>query len=405
MINDVSNPAKLIALMLQGHTPERMAMEMLPREWREVARCLAPLEKGERVKALETKVLDFENAADLRNQVYTEIRAMDQPAHRKTGLGDPISKPIAEQISEFPVKSPDEDLRRAILQTLEGPTKKGERRPSMRLRSLAAGKMLLDWMEKHGQFVQSEAQELFYFWRDDRTLFGLDTDRFAAWLYALTGANPAGTNYAFLLADCKTVASSAEKRPVVRLAAWDKIAEVLRVSRFDGTVYVLDGEQIREEGNGEGEFIFADSPIWAPYEPEFDNTPGAALQWWSSELPNWEGGERQQQMYGLALRAWLLTAFFSELCPAKPLLVLKGEMGSGKSSLMRTMLRLVFGSTAQVGGVPDKPDGFTAWAASEHFIVIDNLDQFVGWLRDKLARISTGTTDSYRKLYSNNEVG
>jgi len=110
-------------------------------------------------------------------------------------------------------------------------------------------------------------------------------------------------------------------------------------------------------------------------------------------------------MSGLKLRVWILSSFFSELCPTRPMLVYVGEMGSGKSSQARMLLRFLFGPTMQVGGVPDKEDGFTTWASNEHYVVLDNLDQFVGWLRDKLARICTGAEDVYRKLYSNNERG
>ena len=57
-----------------------------------------------------------------------------------------------------------------------------------------------------------------------------------------------------------------------------------------------------------------------------------------------------------------------------------------------------------MSGVPDRPDGFTAAAASSHIMAIDNLDNFVSWMPDKIARLATGAKDELRKLYTTNEV-
>jgi len=406
-------PARLIALMLRGEQPEVKAREALPLDWRKLARALWRLEKADRVKQLETELGAFADAEAMKQAIYDESRKLDAPAHRKTDLGRGVSPGVVEMAVAFPLESPDEDLRRCVLSVLEGPQGKGEKRPSARVRRLAAGKTLLDWLNEHGGFVQSEAGQLYYFWRDERVLYGIETDRFAGWLYTLTGVNPACQDYRHLLSDCKTAALDAPVRPVVRLAAWDNDENRLYVSRFDGSVYVMDGNEIREEGNGEGPFIFNDDPLWVPYEPDLEGN-GEALRWFTDDLPNWDvdrvGGDPEAQtkaraMSGLKLRAWILSAFFCELCPTRPMLVYVGEMGSGKSSQARMLLRFLFGPSQQVGGVPDKEDGFTTWASNAHFVVLDNLDQFVSWLRDKLARICTGAEDVYRKLYSNNEQG
>jgi len=71
--------------------------------------------------------------------------------------------------------------------------------------------------------------------------------------------------------------------------------------------------------------------------------------------------------------------------------------------LFRLLLWLLFGPMVQIAGVPDRPDGFTAAAAAEHVLVLDNVDVFTPWLRDKLARIVSGSEDFYRKLYTGNE--
>lgn len=318
---------------------------------------------------------------------------------RKRRLGDRIPSSAACVIADIAPDPPDAELRQAIIAALLGDDAGQETKPPALLRRHKAGALLLSWLREHGGFVRSETDDLYYFYEGKRRLFNLDTNRWAAWLYALSGANPASTDYAHLNADCKAAAMVAQRRPIVRVSAWDDKTQVLRVSRLDGTVYVLDGQTIKEEPNGL-HVLFDDDPLWQPYQPNFDAT--GAVGWLTNNIPNWS---KDGDTYGLTFRAWVLSSFFTELCPSRPFAVFLGEKGSGKSMALRMLLKLLFGPAAEVSGVPDKPDGFTAAAAAAHVLVLDNLDQFTGWLRDKLARLATGARDHYRRLYTSNEQG
>lgn len=313
-------------------------------------------------------------------------------------LGQRLSRDVADAVVSVAPDPPDPELRNAIIGALLERQEEGKRMVPAILRRRKAGELLLAWMGEHGGFVQSTAGEQFYFWRSERRLFNLETAHFAAWLYSLSGCNPAGTDYAHLLADCKAAALSAPRRSIIKLAAWDGANEVLRVSRFDGTVYVLDGTTIEEEANGE-HVLFLDDQTWIPYEPAFSGP--AALHWHTSELPNWQDKSRG---YGLALRAWILSIFFTELCPTRPFLAMIGEKGAGKTMILRLLLRFLFGPLGEVSGVPDKPDSFTTAAAAAHLLALDNLDGFHGWLRDKMARLATGGVDEMRQLYTTKEL-
>lgn len=322
-------------------------------------------------------------------------KGKDHKTDRSLGgpIGSKIPKEQAKQIIDDAPATPDTGLKQAII----GLLLPGKDKPPPMIRRQEAGKLLLDWLNNKGGFVQSEDGTLFFFYRPERRLYDLSSERWAAWLYSLTGTNPAGTDYAYLSADCKAAAIFAPKRKVVRFAAWD--GEALRVSRFDGTVFKLDGKGITEEANGEN-ILFLDDPSWTPYSPDFRSS--GHLLWFTTELPNWDDNRK---MYGLVLRAWVLSIFFSELCPTRPILVLLGEKGSGKSMTLRLLLRLLFGPLSELSGIPDRPDGFTAAAAAAHLLALDNLDDFTPWLRDKLASLSTGKVAEYRKLYTSNERG
>jgi hypothetical protein len=309
-------------------------------------------------------------------------------------LGARIPHNQAQEIKRTVKRWAEPELVRQVI------TAVSNKKEALITRKLDAGEIVLDWMHDHGEFVQSETGGLYYLDARARRLLDLNSDMFGAWLYARTGLNPGGTDFAHILADCKSTALRTPARQVVRVAHWDTEEMELRVSRFDGTVYVIDGHTISEEANGV-HVIFDDDPGWQTYTPDFDN-PRDSLLWSTEKLPCWEDDTERS---GLAYRAWVLSSFFSEICPSRPLAVFLGEKGSGKSMALRVLLRLMFGAKAEISGIPDKPDGFTAAAAAAHIFVLDNLDKYTGWLRDKLARICTGAEDHYRKLYTSNERG
>jgi len=336
-----------------------------------------------------------------------ELRKIASSASRyPVTSAPPRARPLGQRPSEkeakaivalAPSRSPDPGLRQAIKDALLR-KKDGKSVPAM-LRREKAGQLLLAWLGDHGGFTRSRFDDLFYFYQDGRRLFNLNTIHWKAWLYCLTGANPAGPDYPYLEVDCQVIALSAPARDIVRLAAWDGVDEVLRVSRFDGTVYVLDGETITKEPNGY-HVLFDDDPLWLPYQPIWDE-PGPLN--WLSEFPNWDG---DGETLGLGFRTWVLSLFLTELCPAdKPLLGTVGEKDSGKTTLLRLTLQLLFGPLAQVEIVPNKPDAFDAAIAASHWLIYDNLDEFTPWLRDKLACLSTGGRIAYRKYYTSKEVG
>ncbi len=305
----------------------------------------------------------------------------------------------ANTIEKLPLESPDPTFKRQILFCLFKKSEDLKKLTQDEIRHMV-GKKLLKWLSDKGGFCKSETENLFYFYRANKSLFNLETHYWQAWLHSLTGANPAGTDFAYFNALCKSAALMSEKRKIVKFSYWDEKTQILYVSRFDGTVYKIDGQNINEEVNGEN-ILFENDPDLIPYKPVFKGS-SSKLTEFSLRVPNWEN---EEEMYALALHAWILSTFFIELCPTRPLLVLIGEKGSGKSMTLRLILRLFFGHLGEVRGVPDKPDGFTAMVSASHLLVIDNLDDPVFWMRDKLARLSTGAVDEYRKLYTSNEVG
>jgi len=314
-------------------------------------------------------------------------------------LGSKIRAEQAAEIEKNAPPVPAPDLRDTIFSILQDVEDGGP----VAVRRQQAGRILIAWLREHGGFVRSVNGSLaYYFYKKDRQLFNLGSNLWASWLYSLTGANPAGTDFRYLRADCDSQGLWAEKRQIVKVSYWDHANKLLYVSRFDGSVYRLDGETWTLEANGE-HVLFDDDPSYSTYTP--DTGDGKRKQPLYQMTMSWPKWDTPRKGYGLGYLAWIISTFFTELCPTRPIMALIGDIGSGKSMLLRMFLMFLFGPFGQVSGIPDKPDGFTAAAAAHHIMAIDNLDDIVDWLRDKLARLATGAVDEYRKLYSGNEVG
>jgi hypothetical protein len=345
--------------------------------------------------ALHDSLLSIDD--EIRMGVYSYLSLAVQKLstqYQSMKLGGKTNQARTKRITSGMIISPDPALKLQI----EGEMIPDKRPLVLRMGNIEA--LVLNWLDGHGKFVHTPEESLYYLWDDRHKLYELDTERWEAFLHTLTGINPANTVFSQVKASAKTAAiNNAENVTVVRMAHYDRDTQILRVSRFDGTVYALDGETITEETNGAGPVLFYDMPTWQPYKLEETTFDYLAK---IGSLPIWD---HDRDLYGWAFQVWLQTLFFSELCPTKPLLVMLGEKGSGKSMGLRLVLRLLFGEFAEVSGIPDKPDAFAVAANHYHLYALDNMDTLEGWMRDKLARISTGGMDEYRKLYTSKELG
>lgn len=227
----------------------------------------------------------------------------------------------------------DTQLRNQILNILDGygPWKK----VPVRKKRESAARLLRSWLKSHGNFLSSHEGKLFYFLKDAKFLHDLESARWRAWFHRLTGVNPKDTSFAYLQAECETLALHGKKKAIYRVAYFDQAENVLYLSRFDGVVYRLDGKSIVEESNGE-HVLFQDSPVWMPYRIDATSTQ-PHFSSFASEFPHWQESD---ELCGLAFRTWILSTFFSEIIPARPVLVLLGEQGSGKSSSFRILFEI-----------------------------------------------------------------
>ncbi|MCL4209630.1 MAG: hypothetical protein HRU76_13495 [Phycisphaeraceae bacterium] len=103
----------------------------------------------------------------------------------------------------------------------------------------------------------------------------------------------------------------------------------------------------------------------------------------------------------ILLVSWLVGLF--RVGWPQPILIVISEQGSGKSTSMRLLRRLVDPNTAGLRSSPREPRDLMIAATNGWFVALDNLSSIPDWLSDALCRLSTGGGFGTRTLYENDE--
>ena len=197
--------------------------------------------------------------------------------------------------------------------------------------------------------------------------------------------------------------------PIRNRTYWSVDEKKLYVNTGGPEVYIISGsEKIEKAYNGECGQIFVTNESGRYIVPDLDES--TRIDAWehlvedlsfttSEEAP--ASPEEQKEL----LKAWILAFFFQELMPTRPILALIGEPGSGKTTAIRRILRIVEDPFTDVLGIPtDKQDAFRASIESHRLLVLDNLEKSgAWWMVDMLNKLSTGSHIEVRKLYKTNE--
>jgi len=267
---------------------------------------------------------------------------------------------------------------------------------------------VLTTLREEGFFIETTApQERFYFHNKLETLFPLDHFNFQALVHSKFGVNPSEILFSHIMAELHTYAHVNGERAVVhRFCYYDKNSNVLYISNFNGKFYRLDGKDISLLPNGSDGVFFNDDMSCIPFEPIegsaglLDNLIFSKINFTESKQVRLSPNDQR-----FLFKLWFYTLFFESELPTKPILCLLGEKGSGKTSTLRWILRLLFGENADVVSVSkDKEDAFISATCSNYLLVLDNLDTRIPWLNDQLAEAATGHNITLRKLYTTNET-
>lgn len=281
---------------------------------------------------------------------------------------------------------------------------------------LAAGKpheknrdiahLALDSLSRMGTLIRTQDAELMFFDHSNKLLEPLKSEDFLAKVCDLLGLNPVEPETRFVKEHILlTARRRGERKTVHQFSYWDCASKRLYISKNDGTMFVLDGSSVTESNNGGDGVLFKAHLFTAPIVADLTALP-SCFQVVFDGL-SLDGDEIQAQHALALLKAWMLSVFFLEALPVRPILVLVGENGSGKTSLARRIGMVLYGGQFQVAGFRKDQNGegdFLAAVTNERFLVFDNADSNISWLPEHIARIATGVAIHRRRYYTENEL-
>ena len=266
------------------------------------------------------------------------------------------------------------------------------------VRNRRIAKVVRTRLEAEGSFfVAGTDSALLYFSKQEKRLYRVDSDQFAAFLCDKFGLNRAEQEFKFVLADLETYALRHGRKQHVHRTAYFS-GSALYVDAGAQQMYRIDGKTITQLFNGDDGVLFRDSDRIQPFSFNPDLGTGHVRKYLVGQLHTADADSRD------LFEAYIYTLFFERLLPTKPIALINGPKGSGKSFAGRAIKKALYGGRADVDiGVTKDERTAAAVFSHNYFICMDNADGAVDWLANILASVSTGTVIRMATLYKTNE--
>lgn len=272
---------------------------------------------------------------------------------------------------------------------------------------------LLDFEGKAGSTFIRSTDERAWIWSEDKQkILPIDFRHkpFTHWASNKYGLLPTDGTARMVVSDLAAhVMKCGDLRTIRRFSYYDKDAHVLYLSRYDGTSYRIDGDKIEVVPNGDGA-LFLDDEGGVPTEALIPILHGGPpdLIWkeliddlhFATSETSGMSADAQKRL----LMVWLCATAFPDLIAAKPILLVMGSAGSGKSSTIQRFQRLILGRDRSQIVTQQGEENFGTTILRESIALLDNVDNQVQWLQDALAAYTTSGSWTKRKLYTDDEV-
>lgn len=358
-------------------------------------------------KDLVTKICQNVGDVEVYNRLQTVESTFEKQKEGKSirgrqGLGEYLPASVMQKLTELVslMKAPD-----TVAQIDEIRYSKG--RPNLENARLASNTIWSILNDNGSKVFQTTSSIAYWYHVEDHTVIEEGTEMWRSILNKQFGMNPQDGFSKLVYNEIRLrIVREAPFVPIQNRTFWNENTSKLFINLGGPEVYIVDGKSIEKQWNGECGQMFITNENGIYVVPDFEAEP---INCWdylvndlsfttSQEAPS--KPEEQRELF----KAWLFAFFFQELMPTKPILSMLGVPGSGKTTAIRRVLRILENPDSDVLGVPtDKQDAFRASIASHRLLVLDNLEKSGAfWMVDILNKLATGSNIELRELYKTN---
>ncbi len=275
--------------------------------------------------------------------------------------------------------------------------------PRYRSQALA----IITELSSAGYFVWAE-KFAYYFDKTSRILIQLeeDNDDLRILLNERFHVNRRDGFYGYLVEQLRVEAGARGESSVIRLLShYDRGSETMLLDMGAGRTLRIRPDGIEERYNGEDGALFGSDYTMSPWRFK-PNAPSGIMPdiliepiHFSKDSALAFNPDEQR----LLMLLWVVSLPFSSGMPTKPLALAVGPTGSGKTNVFRRLGRMLMGPEYEVDTIDSqKDDDFWVAISTEPLVCFDNVEGYIRWLENTLARAATGVRFIKRKLYTNN---
>lgn len=189
-----------------------------------------------------------------------------------------------------------------------------------------------------------------------------------------------------------------------RFAVYNQMTQTSYLSAYNGRMYKIDGDDISDVPIGEDGVFFVDDDRGVHALPDI----GAhgmlfpRLVDGINFVPQSLGGISAEQQRK-AFIIWMFAQAFPDLLPTKPILLIEGTAGSGKTSAPISVQLVLQGVKKSTIIKKSGEDDFGVVLLRSPIAVLDNTDNYIEWLPDAIAAYTTLGQWDKRKLFTDDE--
>lgn len=261
-------------------------------------------------------------------------------------------------------------------------------------------------MRQRGTFIHTMYDDVWYVDQVDGKVVSLTphSERLKQLITIRLGVNPVDQEHRHIKEEI--IARAMELPATGRvgdISFYDPDANMLSIHLGGRDVLQLSKHGVDLSKNGEDNLFFNLPPSFEPLPIQMLDLDADYSGWWENFFPGMPNllGMTEAQAAAL-LRVWITFIFFQSAAASRPIVVMLGQYGSGKSTMLTAIMRLIYGVQAGLLKISTQA-AFDTSLSNQLLAFYDNVDTHQPWLNERLATAIARVSDQKRKLYTDND--